>query len=163
MREALGGYYAYIVIVLFILVVSGFMAFTISYNKAFQMKNRAISVIEKYNNDVNNDNVTAELRDYARSIGYAADKFFVQAAEHGGYDCKNAGWCYKVVDVVGGNSDVKKSYDNGGKHAIDEYTSSYVEVQTFVSIQIPIFNKLFFPNIRFFRVTGATKTVNLYN
>ena len=161
MREALGGYYAYIVIVLFILVVSGFMAFTISYNKAFQMKNRAISVIEKYN--VNNDNVTTELCDYARSIGYAADKSFVQAAEHEGYDCKNAGWCYKVVDVVGGNSDVKKSYDNGGKHAIDEYTSSYVEVQTFVSIQIPIFNTLFFPNIRFFRVTGATKTVNLYN
>ena len=42
MREAFGGYAAIGIVSLFIIVVSGFLAFTTNYNKAFKMKNRII-------------------------------------------------------------------------------------------------------------------------
>ncbi len=175
MREALGGYWAYIVIALFVVVVSGFMAFSISYNKAFQMKNKAISVIEKYDNKVkeHEKEITAELQEYSKSIGYGASITFTSVADHDGYKCENAGWCWKVEQIVGNGSDEESSsasthtYGSQSDKAKDrtditEYTSSYVDVMTFASIDIPIFN-YFFSNMSLFRVTGATKTVNIYN
>lgn len=152
MREALGGYLALVIVFGFIIIISGFLAFTTNYNKAFKMKNRIITILEKYDNKVT-DQAEREIRDYAKSIGYSASKKYTNNDCNGvdfTLDKYNVGWCYRVKTF---KSNVKK---------VNEYTSTYVDVKTYVSIDVPILNSIF-PHINFFRVTGATRQMTKLN
>jgi hypothetical protein len=49
MRDAFGGLLNIVIIVVFMTLVSGYLAFNVSYAKAFKVKNKIISTIENYN------------------------------------------------------------------------------------------------------------------
>lgn len=156
MREALGSYYALIVVFGFIIIISGFLAFTTNYNKAFKMKNRIITILEKYNNDPNNSNAQKEIKAYASSIGYSASKKYTTSGCDGveyTLDSNNTGWCFKVH---------KEEPTIPGKKGNTEYTSRYVDIKTFVSIDVPILNNIF-PNLKLFTVTGSTRQMTKLN
>ena len=48
MRDALGGTVVLVIIVVFIVIVSGYMAFNVNYTKAFRIKNK---IVDNYNYD----------------------------------------------------------------------------------------------------------------
>lgn len=156
MREALGSYYALLIVFGFIIIISSFLAFTTNYNKAFKMKNRIITILEKYNNNPNNKEAQKEIKNYASSIGYSASKQYTNTGCNGvdyQLDSNNTGWCYKVH---------KDEPTVPGKKGTSEYTSTYVDIRTFVSIDVPIFNNIF-PNIKLFTVEGSTKQITKLN
>ena len=133
MNDSIGGIYALALVFFGIVIISGFMAFTTNYNKAFKMKNRIVYILEKYDNNPTSSDALEEIRDYAKSIGYS-----------------NTGWCYQVI--------YNSKKDEATNGSIDEYESKYVNVRTFVSIDIPILNTLF-PHIKYFSVDGSTKQI----
>ena len=45
MRDALGGSVTIVIIVVFIVIVLGYLAFNVNYTKAFRMKDKIISVL----------------------------------------------------------------------------------------------------------------------
>lgn len=150
MRDSVGGVYALSIVFAFIIIVSGVLAFTVNYNKAFKMKNRIITIIEKYENDINGHSIDIkkEIRESAKEISYSASPAFTRICASENYKIDNeSGYCYQEI----------KSREN--KFAgVDEYTTTYVNVKTFVSIDIPILNRLF-PHLNFFSVTGSTKQI----
>ena len=48
MQEAFGGILNIFLILIFLVIVEGILAFTVSYTKAFRMKNYVIATIEQY-------------------------------------------------------------------------------------------------------------------
>ena len=48
MRDAVGGVVNLVIIVVFLVIVSGYLAFNVNYTKAFRVKNKIISTIEEY-------------------------------------------------------------------------------------------------------------------
>ena len=48
MSDAIGGTVNVMLVAIFMVIVSGYMAFNVSYVKAFKVKNEATSIIEKY-------------------------------------------------------------------------------------------------------------------
>ena len=48
MRDAFGGIANMVVIIVFLVIVSGYLAFNVNYTKAFRVKNKIISTFEQY-------------------------------------------------------------------------------------------------------------------
>ncbi len=147
MKESSGGIPALTLVFAFIIIISGYLAFSINYSKAFKMKSRIVDVIQASENftdkKVTDAEIAANIKNYADSIGYSASTEFTKTCDSslGWKTDLGEGWCYKVITKQNKNESV---------------TTTYVAVKTFVSIDIPIFNKLF-PNIRYFQVDGSTK------
>lgn len=154
MKDSIGGVYALTIVFFFIVIISGFIAFTVNYNKAFKMKNRIINILEKYDNNTTSSEVQRQIREYAQEIGYSASTTYTSSCNGQTYtlDSNNTGWCYQEKKTSSGKT-------NG---TVQEYVKKYVNVKTFVSIDIPILNYLF-PHIRFFTVDGSTKEILTVN
>lgn len=148
MKEGVGGTVALGLVMFFIVIIASYMAFTINYSKAFKVKSKLIDVIQKYDNDVENKNVTSEMNSYLKGIGYSANSDLTKRCGDDGYKiAKGAtGWCYKVIE----NGTNGKGKEAGIK-------KKYVKVRTFVSVDIPVINRIF-GGLRIFTVEGSTKT-----
>ena len=77
MRDAFGGLLNIVIIVVFMTLVSGYLAFNVSYAKAFKVKNKIISTIENYNANCDFNNPENEcyidVSEYEHTIGYQAN------------------------------------------------------------------------------------------
>ena len=141
MRDALGGIVNIAIIVVFITLVSGFMAYNINYTKAFRVKNKIITTLEQYEGRCEqNSSCDQEIISYMRSLGYSA-----HIRNISGYTCRS-GYCYKEVSA------------NVGTIAVNDSNKVYFQVVTAINIDIPIINKIL-PNIRLFQVKGNTKLI----
>lgn len=156
MRDALGGSVTIVIIVVFIVIVLGYLAFNVNYTKAFRMKNKIISTYEEYEGKcggVNSSSVEAgdcydKIVSYAREVGY----------QPGELDC-GSGWekagdyyCYREIEVK----------DNQNKYSVNENgEKKYYMVATKINIEIPIINNIL--NLKMFWVTGNTKTFTINN
>ena len=90
MRDAFGGVVNLAMIVVFLVLVCGYLAFNVNYTKAFRVKNYIITSIEQY--EGNCDEGTAcyqKINDYINRIGYNAPDFTLED-----YKCMH-GYCYK--------------------------------------------------------------------
>lgn len=153
MRDALGGLVNIAIIVVFLVIVSGYLAFNVNYTKAFRVKNKIISTIENMEGLQDfNDPTKSQIREFENSIGYdvsiptslptvsIGEKPWVA---HKDYGC----FIREVVDETGASDATKKKY---------------YEVITFVTVDIPIIKKIM-PQFPFFQVKGATKSIKVYN
>ena len=153
MRDALGGTVNITIIVVFIVFALGYLAYNVNYTKAFRMKDKIITVYEKYKGVCSDDTCGAEIKEYAASIGYTADIECLSTEYNGG------SYCVKSVNVTDTATDVD-----------DRKTRCYYHVKTRISISIPILENILNiegtdPNnpgrkgISVFYVTGDTKTI----
>ncbi len=137
MRDALGGVVNIAIIVVFMVIVSGYLAFNVNYTKAFRVKNKIISVIE--NREGLDEEGKEEIKNYSKSIGYNVKGINCNT----GWEADNkVGFCYKIVASENNN----------------ELNKGYYEIITFVSIDIPIIRNIM-PHIEFFQVRGSTKSI----
>lgn len=146
MRDAMGGLVNIVIVVVFLVIVSGYMAFNVNYTKAFRVKNKIISTIEQYEG-ITNSEVNSIIQDYMLQIGY--DRSNPPKMEDEGYTCPNGlGYCYKKV----------ASRDKDTSDTKDMKNKVYYKVATQITIDIPIIKNIM-PNLNVFRVTGDTKTI----
>lgn len=163
MRDAFGGIVNIAIIVVFMTIVSGYLAFNVSYTKAFKVKNYIISVYEEYDGcdegsfrTVCNEKIT----NYLREIGYSApdptnfDSANVvnKEVELNNYvkADQNCGNGYCVIEL--------HDTDTGSSNAEAVLNKSYrsFRVVTVVYLDIPIINNIM-SGMNMFQITGDTK------
>lgn len=132
-------------ILIFLIIVNCYLAFSVNYTKAFRVKNEIRSIIEK------NEGLTCDAIDQINTlmgnVNYGVsygDRKCPDGYEEG--NLTNGLFCYKIskVDVTGTSS----------SNAL--YKGAYYTILTFVDIDIPIFNKIF-PNVSALNDVFATK------
>lgn len=158
MRDALGGTVVLSIIVVFIVVALGYMAFNINYMKAFRMKNKVISTIEAYDGECEKECAT-EIRDYATKIGYTMGQMTCPSDTNGGEwtkDPDTGAYCYKELDVDANNYKDKSSLQSiKSSDATDIKGKKFYRICTKINIEIPIISRVF--DFRLFQITGDTK------
>lgn len=140
MKEAIGSTWLIGIIITFIAIFSGFLAYSISYTKAFRVKNEIINLIEKNEgfekskNNLNNisdsdlkkdTSTEARIFDYIKSLGYNYSNF-----ENGANPCNSQNGELQI----GGYCLIRYCPNNG------EVTRTYYKVTTYISLSLPIIN-----------------------
>ena len=149
MRESIGGSWLLGFVVLFIVLFSAYLAYSINYTKAFKTKNYIINTIEenegfsKYNGSTisaETDDALKECREteckvyyYLRNAGTATTTIDSSKCEDAG-DYNEGGYCVRKINTT-----------NGG---------AYYKVTTFINIEIPLIWKTFTIPIK-----GETKVI----
>ena len=151
MNEGVGNASILVIIMVFITVVSAYMAYNVNYTKAFRLKNKIIATYDKY--DGKCDSTSAcwdEIEEYAHDIGYTKHNSLrcdrdrpagASMSQERFYFCE-----YKIdVDNSGTGSDIQ---DEGKENY-------YYRILTRIDIQIPIVQNVL--SLRALTVTGDTK------
>lgn len=152
MKDAIGSVFNLTLLFVFILIVSGFVLFGVNYYKAFQVKNALLTYIEKYEGNVNNSNFKEKVNDTIKGVGYTGpgDDAIISFKNNNttGWQCPYAsggsryqGWCY-----------FKRTY------ITKTNTTTEFDVATFVSVDIPVINRIML-KFKFFQVVGRTKPI----
>ncbi len=154
MKEAFGGIFNIIFVVIFLVVVIGVLGLVFSYTKAFKMKSAVISIIERYEGSGCYPEITNGTKDSAcrrriieeaKSINYSPVHLNCdEACSMDGGMCNGADiYCYKMstTKVV-----------NGEEYAV-------FTVVTQVDISFPIIERIM--GMRFFQVSGDTREIHL--
>lgn len=160
MRDAFGGITSLVIIVVFLVLVSGYLAFNVNYTKAFKVKNKIISLFEQYEGrcgagDTSTSECDNEINEYITSVGYSAPSFSIDPHQacptNASGTCTGKcqyGYCWvKVPAKRMSNSNIKDTKDR-----------AYYKITTQINIDIPIINKIM-PGLRIFQVSGDTKTI----
>ncbi len=152
MRDAFGGIINISMIVVFLVIVSGYLAFNVSYTKAFRVKNKIITTIEQYEGKCDtNQECYDKIHAYIQQIGYSPAQFDGDAdgcTPINKDKFKKDG--YFVARCTGTpGSTVGTSSD---------YRKVYYKVETAIDISIPIVNNII-TNMKVFRLTGNTKLI----
>ncbi len=154
MRDSLGGTVVLVIIVVFIVVALGYLAFNVNYTKAFRMKNKIISVYEDFEGECYDDgssksNCEKAIDKFGKEIGYYS--MGVRSISCGeGFHLRGDAVKYCVKEIVVSQDDKKSSYDDGVTK------KSYYRVYTRIYIDIPIINKIL--DFDYFHIYGDTKT-----
>lgn len=142
MRDAMGGLINIVIIVVFMVIVSGYMAFNVNYTKAFKVKNKIISTYEQFEGNCSDDSSECMtiIGNYMNSVGY--DRGNTPQIKEKGYNCRSSfGFCVKEVDA-----------------SVNDNQKKYYKIVTQITIDIPIINKIM-PYLNTFQVSGDTKTI----
>ncbi|MBQ8132083.1 MAG: hypothetical protein IJ193_06305 [Bacilli bacterium] len=147
MRDAVGGVVNLVIIVVFMVIVSGYLAFNVNYTKAFRVKNKIISTIEEYEGNVTNRSVEEQITKYMRDIGYNTGQN-MNCSGRGMKDGPGGGWCYLQV---------RTNYSGGVN---EDNIKVYYKVVTQIQIDMPIIRNVM-PYLRFFTISGDTKAIKI--
>lgn len=147
MRDAIGQVFALQVILIFVLLINGYMAYSVNYTRAFRVKNQIVNIIEQYEGP-DNEEAIAKINAYIDNMSYDVDNRQMnqflnnnQGASCPGY----TGWCYVPHTVSSTGAD-------------EDRNGVYYTVVTFVNIDIPVINNLIGLG-NFLQVVGETRTI----
>lgn len=148
MRDAFGGVVNLAMIVVFLVLVCGYLAFNVNYTKAFRVKNYIITTIEQYEGNCTNEtsDCAQKIQEYINQVGYSAPNFTMDGDN---VTC-HYGYCIQKFDV-GSSSD---AFSEGKKQF-------YYKVVTQINIDIPIVNRIM-PGLKIFQVSGNTKMITSF-
>lgn len=150
MKEAIGGVFTLQIILVFIVLVNAYLAYSVNYTRAFRVKNGIISIIEEYEGLT--EEAKEEIDDYVKDMRYRVSSNVINSgtlARRGMdvSDCViNNGYCTKCT----ASSDEDATSDG--------YRGVYYSVVTFVNVDIPILNKIL-PLGSWLQVSGETKAI----
>jgi len=135
MREAIGGTWLFTIVIVFIVLFSSYLAFSVNYAKAFKVKNSIISTIEYCGNLSEASQI--EVSKNLNEIGYYV--YSNCESSESPYDTNNAG---------------KAKYCVSKKTSKGSLNKSYYKVRVFFRLDLPILGEIFT-----FPVTGETKAL----
>lgn len=156
MREAVGATWILGIVLAFIALFSGYLAFSVNYSKAFRMKDGIVDRIEKHSGP--STEAINEINEFMNEIGYSArgtcQNFF------------NDDSSLKWAGINHGVATTSKDVDSGDAfnyclQRVDAFntngqlSASYYKVYVFFSISLPFIN-----TSNWFNVTG--ETANIY-
>lgn len=137
MRDSIGGVVSIMFIGVFLLVVSAYLALSVSYNKAFRVKNKIIKILEQHENY--DSETKSDIKKQLTDIGYRGNNLELKCDDLYKYYCSKDGYCIAWV-----------SND-------DQLNSGYFRVTTSILIDIPILDRI--SGIKVFTVSGDTITL----
>ncbi len=150
MRDAIGQVFALQVILAFVLLINGYMAYSVNYTRAFRVKNQIVNIIEQYEGPT--DEAMAKIGSYVDGMTYKVPQTLINNFRNNyssnsgesAVSCQD-GWCYIAhnVKTTGGDG---------------ELNGTYYSVITFVNIDIPVINNLIGLG-DFLSVSGETRTI----
>lgn len=151
MKDAVGGIVNIWIIAIFIVLISGYLAFSVQYNKAFRMKNEIIEAIEQcdgYESGTSKACVEEIISNYMDKIGYNVPNWTWDECPSTTTDgCSEGTGFWVKKHRVSSSSEVGEQY--------------YYTVATAINTDIPIF-RYYIPNMNIFQVTGNTKRITLH-
>ena len=150
MRDAIGQVFVLQIILVFVLLINGYMAYSVNYTRAFRVKNQIVNIIEQYEGPT--DEAMAKIGSYVDGMTYRVPQTLINNfrnryasnSDDGEVSCQD-GWCYIAhnVKTTGGDG---------------ELNGTYYSVITFVNIDIPVINNLIGLG-DFLSVSGETRTI----
>lgn len=166
MKEAVGGVSLFTIVIVFVILFTGYISLSINYSKAYSVKNELINIIRNQGGVCTSDgstdslcvNFTDQVTDYFRETNYRSygncDEGFIGFTRNGEVAGVNdrAAFCVRGIRAES-NSELPNAL--------------YYQVQVFWQLDLPIFNSLFN-----FKVKGETpriyspnecKKMNQYN
>lgn len=171
MREAIGSSLLLNIVIVFIGVISAFLISSIAYSKAFKVKNRIVSVIEKYdgicfNDTEDKDNCYKEIEAELQDMGYSSNIVATCPKEEDYIESND----YGILSV---QQMYPKTFSSGHKYCVYKYTLCdndqidlnhrkckensnemyYYKVISFMHFDIPVIGQFLE-----FKVSGETKT-----
>ena len=153
MRDALGGSVTIIIIVVFIVIALGYLAFNVNYTKAFRMRDKIIAVYEDYDGECG-QKCKDVIKKYAKSIGYRLGNLNCPS------DFKSVDDMYCIretwVNADRDDSSISHIKKDPNKRYSDVKAKHYYTVITKINIELPIISKVM--NLRIFYISGDTKT-----
>ena len=143
MREAIGGTWIFSIVIIFIVLFTGYLAVSVNYSKAFKVKNGIINIIE--HNEGLNTTAQSEIDNYLGGVGYYVYSTCTTSSNEKGYgpNTTNTGYRYCISKRESGEGTFRKTY---------------YKVRVFFRIDLPVFG-----SILVFPVTGETKAVYFAN
>ena len=150
MRDAVSGAMTLQIIVIFMIIINCYLAFSVNYTKAFRVKNEIRSIIEK--NEGLTCSAMSQINDLMLNTNYKMNEQFEVWCTNNGYTVAttNAGsFCYKYnkIDVTG------TSNEN------NLYKGAYYTVATFVNVDIPLINNVLPFTGNLFLIKGETAQI----
>lgn len=141
MRQAIGGGWLIQLMILFILLFAGYIILTLDYNKSVQVKNEAISILEKY--EGLNENSITLLNNYLANSGYKVTG-----------PCEEKDGTYGALSL--GDTELEEvSEGNTYSYCIKKYkganTSYYYQITLFYRFNLPVLG-----SISHFTIKGST-------
>lgn len=146
MRESIGGSWLFTIVIVFLLLFTGYICLAINYSRAYKVKNEVVDIIER--DKGLKDISIEEISDYLRTAGYYSTG--TCSSDMVAYDLKDVkakgfttmgnegNYCIKSVQI-------NNSSDGG-------ITKEYYQVKLFFKFDIPIFGDIFS-----FSVSGDTE------
>ena len=160
MREAIGGTWLLGLVLTFIVFFASFLAISINYAKAFNVKNNIVDLLEKY--EGNNKKAREHIASYLKDTGYLVTGSCPTSDENDEdpYDEFN----YNGYNLDGENTNGGKAYFCISKDSQEETTISdkendvlkkqYYRVIVFFKIDLPLIGEL-----TTFRIRGETESI----
>ena len=141
MREAIGGTWLFGLVITFIVFFASFLAVSINYSKAFNVKNNIVDLISKY--EGNNCNSRKKIGEYLSDVGYlvigSCPSGYYAYDLHGNYlSGKNRGY-YCVKSEETNDTVIEKRY---------------YRVITFFKLDLPMVGDL-----TTFKIKGETESI----
>jgi len=153
MREGIGETFTYNIIILFIIIVFGILAATISYYKAFKVNNRILDSIEKF--EGYNAASRADIEGKLKTIGYTVNTENAKCPERSGATLEKQDgtylYCVYYYEDDRGTREKKENERNGDNEPI-YYNYS---VASYIYIDLPIAGQ--------FKIPVYTKGERTYN
>ena len=148
MREAIGGTWIFSIVIVFIVLFSGYLAISVNYSKAFRVKNQIVTIIEQH--EGLNTDAEDEITEYLNGVGYAVygkcDTSGASGEREYGRESNTAGSGYKYC--------ITKRVSNDSS----SLKRTYYKVKVWFRLDLPIFGSLFT-----FPITGETKGIYYAN
>jgi len=150
-RDAISGAMTLQIIVIFMIIINCYLAFSVNYTKAFRVKNEIRSIIEK--NEGLTTAAVEQIDELMLKNKYKINDEFIKWCSNNGYNVetrlKNGKFCYKYhkVDVSGTSND------------LNTYKGTYYTVATFVNIDLPLINNFLPMAGNVFLVKGETALI----
>lgn len=141
MREAIGGTWLFGLVITFIVFFASFLAISVNYSKAFNVKNNVVDLISKY--EGNNCNARKKIGEYLNDVGY-----LVIGPCDSGYD---------AYDLKGNKIDGSRGYyciKKDDTSTTTDIKKSYYRVMVFFKIDLPVIG-----NITTFKIKGETESI----
>ena len=147
MRDAIGQVFALQIILAFVLLINGYMAYSVNYTRAFRVKNQIVTFIEQYEGPYNEEAIE-KINDYIDQMAYDVNnqQMLNFQNNNSGAECPGyKGWCYVEHNVSVASGD-------------GERNGKYYTIVTFVNIDIPVVNEILGLG-NFLQVSGETRTI----
>ena len=149
MRDAMGGTVTLMIIVVFIVVALGYMAYNVNYTKAFRMKNKIISLYQDYEGDCSGACLDS-IVSYANEIGYKPARNLRCPS---GFSKYGSYYCFRRTEF---EADSNLSSYTRGNGASDIKKREYYTIVTKININIPIISNVL--NLEVFQISGDTES-----
>ena len=165
MRESIGTAWIMTIVITFIVLFSGYLAFSINYSKSFRVKDGIIERIHKHNGFESDGSTLKDIDDYIAQINYNAKGDCLKSCKEMGDSAQCAGvngTQFERIDVSSTKKNATYNYcifkvKNkvvGEPGKTSDPSTAYYKVVVFFSLQIG--NISLFSN---FRTPGETSTI----